>query len=95
MAKILIRFLAHAKEAMNKESTELSISDGETIEQVLDSLTERFGDPLQKVFFKKDGSISENLVIFVNGRNVLTEKSLKTLVKNGDQVLIFTPIAGG
>ncbi|NWF86743.1 MoaD family protein [Candidatus Bathyarchaeota archaeon] len=95
MAKILIRFLAHVKEATGKELMEISVKNGETIEQILYVLCEKFGDRLKNVLFKKDGAVAENLIIFVNGKNVMTEKGLKTTVNDGDQLMIFTPIAGG
>lgn len=96
MAKISIRFLAQVKEAINKDFTDLNIKDGETLNEVLHSLIEEFGEPLKNVFFRKDGSVSEELIVFVNGKNIMmTGKGLKITVKDGDQLMVFTPIAGG
>lgn len=50
----------------------------------------KFGDPLQGVFYKEDSSISENLIVFVNGKKGLTEKGLKTVVKDRDYIIIST-----
>jgi molybdopterin converting factor small subunit len=45
--------------------------------------------------FKENDLLSENLVIFVNGRNALTLDGLKTKIKDGDYVILSTPVAGG
>jgi MoaD family protein len=95
MAKVFIKFLANVKEAVGKESLEINISDGETLENVLHSLSKKFGEHLRNVFFKKDGSLADNLIVFVNGKNVMIEKGLKTKVNDGDHIIIFTPVAGG
>jgi molybdopterin converting factor small subunit len=37
----------------------------------------------------------ENLVIFVNGRNILTLDGVKTKLADGDYLILSTPVAGG
>lgn len=95
MARVSIKFLANVKEVAGTESLEINVNDGETLENVLYLLSKRFGKRLRNLFFKKEGSLAENLVIFVNGKNVMTEKGLETKIGNGDHLIIFTPVAGG
>lgn len=95
IGKISLKFLAKVKEAADTESLEINIKDGETLESVLHFLNEKFGERLRNLLFSKDGSWGENLIVFVNGKNVITEDGLKTILNDGDQLIIFTPIVGG
>lgn len=96
MAKISVKFLSSdVKKASGKESLDLTINAGETVQQVLLLLGEKFGERFKNVIFSSEGLVRENLVVFVNGQNVMAKNGLKTKVKDGDQIMIFTPIVGG
>jgi MoaD family protein len=95
MGKIFLKLLGRVREVAEAESLETDIKEGENLESVLHCLSEKFGERLQNLLFSKNGSWGQNLVVFVNGKNVLTEGGLKTALNDGDQLIIFTPIVGG
>jgi MoaD family protein len=87
MARVSIKFFANVKEAVGKESIEIDIDDHETLENILRYSCEKFGERLRKIIFKDDGAVMENLIVFVNGENIVAKERLKTKVNNGDQLL--------
>jgi MoaD family protein len=95
MAKVYVKFLSGFKEAVGREFVEISMSEGRTIEDVLKYLCDQFGKPLRSLVFKNGVSIAGNIIVFVNGRNIVILKGLKTKLKDGDQIILSTPVTGG
>jgi len=72
-------------------------NDAVTLRKLLDHLTLRFGKELaDEIFVPDTGEIVDHLMLLVNGRNyrVLAE-GLDTRLKDGDEVTLFPPAAGG
>jgi len=90
-----VKFLTRFKEITGKDFAEADIEKGGTVEDLLKHLCNQFGEPLRNLIFRKNGSIVENLVIFVNGRNILTLDGVKTKLADGDYLILSTPVAGG
>jgi len=95
MAKVYVKFLSGFKEAVRKEFVEVSISEGHAIEDVLKHLCDQLGEPLRSLVFKNSASEAGNIIVFINGRNIATLNGLKTKLKDGDQIILSTPVAGG
>ncbi len=95
MAKVHVKFLSGFKEAVKKESVDVSINEGTTVEDLLKGLCNQFGESLRGLIFKNGASIAGNLIIFVNGRNIFTLKGLKTELRDKDHIILSTPVAGG
>ncbi len=95
MAKVHVKFLSGLKEVVKKESADVSINEGNTVEDLLKCLCDQFGESLRSLIFKNGASIAGNLIIFVNGRNVATLKGIKTELRDKDFIILSTPVAGG
>jgi len=95
MSKVHVKFLSTFKETVKREFAEVNIDGSNTIEDLLKNLCDQFGEPLRGLIFKDDTSIARNLIIFVNGRNIITLNGLKTELRDGDQIILSTPVAGG
>lgn len=73
---------------LRKEAGEKSFRTcASTVREVLDELTRRYG--------QKFGMEVENCSILVNGRNIIHLEGVGTLLKDGDVVSCFPPLAGG
>jgi MoaD family protein len=72
-------------------------SDSTTLEDLFENLFARYGPELRAMFLDAEtGGLSPNIQILVNGRSYRTlPDQLKTLLKSGDEILLFPPIAGG
>lgn len=95
MVKVYVKFLTGFKEVTKRDSVEVNMEKGSTVDDLLKHLCNQFGDSFRSLIFRKNGSIAENLVIFVNGRNILALEGIKTKLTDGDYLILSTPVIGG
>ena len=68
-----------------------------TLRELLDYLSNRFGKDLTELIYNSDTEEPASfLMLLVNGRNYLSmPDKLDTELKDGDEIALFPPIAGG
>ena len=94
--KVVVRSIALIKTLLGQGEMELSLADGATIDDLVERLTEIGGDKLAPYLaVPKDESAHAPLRVMVNGRDIAVLAGRKTVLEEGDDVLIFIPIAGG
>ena len=74
------------------DNPRLQIS-GATVGAVVDGLCE--GKPALCEMLLEDGCIRPHYKITINGHDIALADGLDTLVREDDQIAIFSPIAGG
>lgn len=90
---ITVRFYANLRQiAGSKEET--IDSDELSVRDIINSLSVKFGDEFRKLMFE-NGKLRGNVIILVNGLNVIFRDGLNEKVKSGDSVDMFPPVAGG
>jgi molybdopterin converting factor small subunit len=96
MVNVKVRSIALIRTLLGREEIPLSLPDGATIETLLERLVET-GDPKLPSYFAtpKEASAHAPLRIMVNGRDITVLDGRRTVLEDGDDVLIFIPIAGG
>lgn len=96
MVTVRVRSIALIRTLLGKEQIELSLPEGATIHDVLARLTET-GDPKLAHYLAepKVKSAHAPLRIMLNGRDSTALKGRDTVVSEGDDILVFIPIAGG
>jgi len=68
--------------------------DGMTLKELLGLLKREIGEDFEVVVADVEKKVNDrSIVILVNGRNL--EKGLNTQLKEGDEIAIFPPMAGG
>ena len=67
----------------------------EIVQEVIDILSNQFGDKFRKMVLESDGSLKSYFHVLVNGRHVRLQQGLQTPLSEGDVVAIFPPIGGG
>jgi MoaD family protein len=95
--KIKVKGYVTLRKAMdNKAVLEMEMADA-TIRDLLGHLSERFGkDFTDLIFDPSTGEISGHIRILVNGRHYThLPNLLDTELKEGDEVALFPPVAGG
>jgi molybdopterin synthase sulfur carrier subunit len=65
-----------------------------TLRELLLALSERYGSLFRRAVFAGDG-LNSQLIILINGRNVLHLRGLDTPLNSDDEVSIFPMVAGG
>jgi molybdopterin converting factor small subunit len=91
-----VRSIALIRTLLGKEQIDLSLPEGATIEDLLARLNE-LGDPKLASFLAepKEKSAHAPLRIMVNGRDITVLHGRSTVLADGDDILVFIPIAGG
>ena len=81
-------------ESLPQGSDELNI-DGMTVSEALGELVSRHGEGMASDLYQ-DGKIRRGLAFLLNGRNVLgLPQQFATRLKDGDELIIATLLAGG
>ena len=66
-----------------------------TVEGLIECLIDRYG-PLMAKELTDEGGLRKGLALLVNGRNVLTlPEQYRTLLQEGDEVIVTIIVAGG
>jgi sulfur-carrier protein len=68
--------------------------DGDRVMDVLDKMVEMFPD-LNDEIFTEEKKLKPFVHVYINGRNIVHDQELETLVKDSDQFALFPPVAGG
>ncbi|MHA1615909.1 MAG: ubiquitin-like small modifier protein 1 [Candidatus Njordarchaeales archaeon] len=93
--KIKIKLFALFRELAGRKEVELDFNDDSvTVRDVIKALGDRVNKELAELIMEKYQQLS-SLLILVNGRNIRLLKGLETTLKDGDEVAIFPPGAGG
>ena len=79
----------------NKKSQTLEFPADTAVATVLDKLCQIYGDALKEEMFDESGNFTSNIIIFLNGRNILTISGVDTKLNENDILLLFPPALGG
>jgi molybdopterin synthase sulfur carrier subunit len=93
---VRVRSIALIRMLLGKEQIDLSLPYRATIEDLLARLIE-IGDPKLALSLAepKEKSAHAPLRIMVNGRDITVLQGRNTVLADGDDILVFIPIAGG
>jgi sulfur-carrier protein len=90
-----MQFYSLLRLALQREKLDLPAGSNETIGQLLQRVQERVPTPFLHKLLDDQGGMHAGTIIMVNRRNILHLNGLDTPVKDGDQVALFPPGAGG
>ncbi|MCL4306782.1 MAG: MoaD/ThiS family protein [Candidatus Thermoplasmatota archaeon] len=90
---ITVKYYANLRQITGMKEDSMNYEEA-TVGKVVDSLSERYGEPFRKLMLE-DGKLRGNVIILINGVNVIFGKGLQEVIKSGDSVDIFPPVAGG
>jgi sulfur-carrier protein len=94
--KIIVRSIALIKSLLGQGEIELEVPGGTTVGGLLDRLSTRGKAELAALLAKPTrASAHAPLRVMVNGRDMAALDDRDTVLQDGDDVLIFIPIAGG
>jgi sulfur-carrier protein len=92
--KITFRTFAAFGEAIGARELELTLTPGEKIGKLLESLCNAHPG-LRGHLFDDAGQIKPYIVILKNGRSVSSLQQLDTVIDEGDVIAVFPPVGGG
>ena len=91
---IVIHFFAMLREFLKTKQIRIPAEEKSVLELLQYCETKTSKSFLYKLV-DQDGAIRPDSMILVNGRNVLNLQGIQTIVKDGSNVAIFPPAAGG
>ncbi len=90
--KVKIEFYATFREKYGR-GIELEVSSGD-LRKLLFEASKELGEGLLKDVFDEEGNFRRDVMVTVNGRNLLDMEEVPEL-KDGDRIAVFPPVAGG
>jgi molybdopterin synthase sulfur carrier subunit len=87
-------FYATLRQIVGTKRVPFEFPDGITVRDVLHAAEKRFPD-LTPLLWEADGSLSDYIKVFVDGREMRHLRGLDTPVPAGAQLDVFPPAAGG
>lgn len=87
--KITIKFFANLRERYGKDVKITINRDNVTIKDILSEVKGLLNE------ISENDEIKNIYKVLLNGHNIIYIKGLDTEVKDGDEIFIFPPVAGG
>jgi len=95
MVNVSVRFLSRIQELLGTKRLEIAVEEG-NITSLLKTLCDNLGEPFVNVIYDPMTSeLKNDISIMVNGRNIVTIEGVETKLRDGDVVVLLTPVAGG
>ncbi len=91
--KIKVKLLKPFSDIAGKGEVDLELEEGD-VNQALGKLCD-VHPGLKKELFDDKGEVSYSVNIFVNDKPIQALEDVDTILKNGDEILIFMPVGGG
>lgn len=97
LINISVRYLVNFSVATGKKQEEVTLPNGATLSDLIDKLTQRYGNALKKeIFDSKTGEVKPHVLILINGRSLDQFKErLGIPLANGNSVIFTFPVTGG
>jgi molybdopterin converting factor small subunit len=96
MVTVKVRSIALVRQLLGQDHLDLAVPEGATVADVLTRLAEIGGPKLEPILAEpKEESAHAPLRVMVNGRDITVLQGRGTVVAEGDDILVFIPIAGG
>ncbi|OFW60293.1 MAG: hypothetical protein A2133_10040 [Actinobacteria bacterium RBG_16_64_13] len=94
--KVTVRSISLIKALLGRDDLGVDVPAGTTVDGLLTRLIDIGGQELASYFaLPKEESAYAPLRVMVNGRDIAALAGRGTVLGEGDDVLIFIPIAGG
>jgi MoaD family protein len=95
VSKVIIRGVSFFQETMGTPEIEMETKEGSTVDNVLAELDIKFDGRLSKRLYNQDGSPSNLVRIFLNGRDIRFLEKKAIALSDGDIILLLPILAGG
>jgi molybdopterin converting factor small subunit len=96
IVKVKVEYLGFIMNMLNKRAEELELSEGTTLQGLLDRLSSLYGSAFKKeVFEPGQEDVKTGFVVTVNGVLMGQLKGVETRLKNDDRIILMSLMSGG
>lgn len=89
-----VKVFANFREICKEKIVEVPCNEGTRVIDILETLITMY-PALEEEVFTPDRTLKQFVHVFINGRNIIHENGLQTVVNEHDQFALFPPVAGG
>lgn len=89
-----VKVFANFREICQGKVVEVPSQEENRVIDVLESLIQLY-PALEDEVFTAERTLKPFVHVFINGRNIIHEDGLNTIVSKDDQFALFPPVAGG
>ena len=90
---VKLKFTAQLKEEAGIRADQIELAEGEKLQTVLKKLSDRYGKKFKNILFNNNGEYLNSNLIAINEFQVNYKENPS--LKDGDELMIMSPIAGG
>lgn len=90
--KVTVRFYTILREKVGVDKVEL---EADNLYEVVEELKQRFKEPFTSTLCDAKGNVKDYFIFLIDGKTIDHNKFKKTKLKDGQEIHIFPPIAGG
>jgi len=96
LGKVRVKFFAHLRQAAGTNETDVEIKEGETVEELIATLSEKFGPDFENRIKDPTTGTLAPFLIMVGREEISTVRGdLKHKLSDGDVVSLLEPVGGG
>ncbi len=89
-----IRLFATLRDVTGVKELSIPFADGQTVREMLHTVVD-VQPALREKIFDGQGDLTGLVHVLVHGRNIMWLNGLDTIVRDGDQIVLLPPSAGG
>lgn len=90
---MLVKVFANLRKICGGISVEVQ-TDGNRVIDLLEKMVAMYPE-LEEEIFTDDRVLKPFVHVYINGKNIIHDQNLETIVKESDQIALFPPVAGG
>jgi molybdopterin synthase sulfur carrier subunit len=94
--RVKVHTILGLKEILGGREMEIALSRGSTLQALISHMVARWGERLSSRLFEPGSSnLLPRIRVMVNGRDIGFIGGMETVLQEGDEIVIFPPVAGG
>ena len=91
--KIVIKYFAQVKVEAGKQSEQLDLKPGVTLQECVNEICKSKTSGFKKILFDENGSYGDTVVLILNSNQTRYDEN--PVLNDGDELMLMSPIAGG
>jgi len=95
MINVRVRYFGLLREITGKKEENAYLEGGIEIGDLLEKLTEKYGEKFKRHIFAGHNEVRESLVFLLNKKNLVGKNILNHLLSDEDTLSILLPVEGG